>query len=125
MPHPGKDQPSTARLKRLVQEVAVRPIGGLSGAGALAAEPAEINRRVPGFRGHSPPCREVDNVGRVLNPTLHRLASTLLPLYQQPSSLERVVHQLGAPLVWLYWRLTELLLYLQCRLGTPSGSVPT
>ncbi len=53
---------------------------------------------------------------------LQRLASTMLPLYQQPSGLERVVHSLGAPLVWLYWRLTELLLYFQCRLGNAFGT---
>ena len=53
---------------------------------------------------------------------LQRMASALLPLYQQPSGLERVVHSLGAPLVWLYWRLTELLLYFQCRLGNAFGT---
>lgn len=53
---------------------------------------------------------------------LQRMASTLLPLYQQPSGLELVLHSVGAPLVWLYWRLTELLLYFQCRLGNASGT---
>lgn len=53
---------------------------------------------------------------------LHRLTGVLLPLYQQPSSLERVVHSLGAPLVWLYWRITELLIYFQCRLGKAFGT---
>lgn len=53
---------------------------------------------------------------------LQRMASTLLPLYQQPSGLERVVHGPGAPLVWLYWRLTEVLLYFQCRLGNAFGT---
>lgn len=53
---------------------------------------------------------------------LQRMASALLPLYQQPSALEQVLHRVGAPLVWLYWRLTELLLYLQCRLGNAFGS---
>ena len=47
----------------------------------------------------------------------HRMTSTLLPLYQHPSSLEHTVHTLGAPLVWLYWRLVQVLLYFQCRLG--------
>jgi len=53
---------------------------------------------------------------------LHRMTSALLPLYQRPSSLERVVHGLGAPVAWLFWRLTELLLYFQCRLGNAFGS---
>lgn len=50
---------------------------------------------------------------------LNRLASTLIPLYQRPSRLEKVVHSLGKPLVWLWWRIVELLLRVQCRLDTP------
>jgi dimethylaniline monooxygenase (N-oxide forming) len=52
---------------------------------------------------------------------LHRLASTLLPLYQRPSALERVVHTLGAPAVWLFWRLVEALLLVQCSLDSRFG----
>jgi dimethylaniline monooxygenase (N-oxide forming) len=52
---------------------------------------------------------------------LNRLASTLIPPYQRPSGVELVVHSLGRPLVWLYWRLVELLLLLQCRLGPRFG----
>ncbi len=53
---------------------------------------------------------------------LQRLSGTLLPLYQHPSSLERIVHTVGAPGIWLYWRLTELLLRFQCRLGSAFRS---
>lgn len=53
---------------------------------------------------------------------LHRLTSTLIPLYQRPSTLERVVHTAGKPLVWLYWRLVELLLIVQCRLDSRFGT---
>jgi len=49
---------------------------------------------------------------------LNRMTSTLIPLYQRPSSLERTVHGLGKPLVWLWWRIVELLLRVQCRLDT-------
>ena len=53
---------------------------------------------------------------------LNRLASVLLPLYQRPSAMERWVHTLGRPLVWLYWRLVELLLLFQCKLGSRFGT---
>lgn len=60
---------------------------------------------------------------------LSRLTSTLLPMYYRPSGLERIVHSLGKPLVWLWWRLVELLLIIQCglwlRLGTRSSLMPT
>ena len=53
---------------------------------------------------------------------LARLTSTLLPPYQRPSQVERAVHGLGKPLVWLWWRLVEILLFFQCRLGTRFGT---
>jgi dimethylaniline monooxygenase (N-oxide forming) len=53
---------------------------------------------------------------------LNRLASTLIPPYQHPTGVERAVHSLGKPLVWFYWRLVELLLYGQCRLGSRFGT---
>lgn len=60
---------------------------------------------------------------------LSRLTSTLLPMYYRPSGLERIVHSVGKPLVWLWWRLVELLLIIQCglwlRLGTRSSLMPT
>src|SRR5262249_8714965 len=52
---------------------------------------------------------------------LHRLTSTLIPMYLHPTSLERWVHALGRPLVWFWWRLVELLLRFQCRLGSKFG----
>ena len=53
---------------------------------------------------------------------LHRLNSTLIPLYQYATPVEKVVHGLGKPLVWLYWRLVETLLYFQCQLGSRFGT---
>ena len=52
----------------------------------------------------------------------NRLMSTLLPLYYRPSGLERVMHSLGKPLVWLWWRIVELLLIVQCRLWSRFGT---
>jgi dimethylaniline monooxygenase (N-oxide forming) len=53
---------------------------------------------------------------------LNRLTSTLIPMYLHPTALERWVHTLGMPLIWFWWRLVELLLRFQCRLGSKFGS---
>ena len=52
---------------------------------------------------------------------LHRLNSTLIPPYQYQTPVEKCVHGPGKPLVWLYWRLVEALLYCQCQLGSDFG----
>jgi cation diffusion facilitator CzcD-associated flavoprotein CzcO len=49
---------------------------------------------------------------------LSRMTGALIPPYQRPSPIARRLHGLGKPLVWIFWRLVELLLYVQCRLGT-------
>jgi dimethylaniline monooxygenase (N-oxide forming) len=53
---------------------------------------------------------------------LNRLTSTLIPMYLHPTPLERWVHSLGRPLIWFWWRLVELLLRFQCRLGSKFGT---
>ncbi len=53
---------------------------------------------------------------------LNRLTSTLLPPYYRPSILERSLHSLGKPLVWLWWRLVELLLIAQFGLSSRGNS---
>jgi len=49
---------------------------------------------------------------------LNRLTATLIPPYMRPSPVARWVHGPGRPLVWIYWRLVELLLRVQFRLDT-------
>jgi cation diffusion facilitator CzcD-associated flavoprotein CzcO len=49
---------------------------------------------------------------------LNRLTAALIPPYLRPSPVARLLHGVGWPLVWVYWRLVELLLYTQCRLWT-------
>ncbi len=56
---------------------------------------------------------------------LNRLTSSLLPPYYRPSVVERVLHGAGKPLVWLWWRLVELLLIAQCGLGSRGGARPS
>lgn len=80
---------------------------------AAVADGTSIIARTP----HWPVPRKLAGVLPFKWGMLHRLTSALLPLYQRPSGLEHTVHSLGAPLAWLYWRLTEVLLYFQCRLG--------
>jgi cation diffusion facilitator CzcD-associated flavoprotein CzcO len=53
---------------------------------------------------------------------LSRLTSALIPPYYRASRAERVAHSLGRPLVWLWWRLVELLLIGQCKLGSRFGT---
>lgn len=53
---------------------------------------------------------------------LHRMNITLLPPYQEVTPVEKVVHSLGKPLVWLYWRLVETLLYFQYQMGSRFGT---
>lgn len=53
---------------------------------------------------------------------LHRMSSTLIPPYQYKTATEKIIHGLGRPLVWFYWRLVETLLYFQCQLGSRFGS---
>jgi dimethylaniline monooxygenase (N-oxide forming) len=53
---------------------------------------------------------------------LNRLSSTLIPPYQNTTSVERVVHSIGKPLAWFYWRIVETLFYFQCRLGSRFGT---
>jgi len=49
---------------------------------------------------------------------LHRMTATLIPPYVRPSPLVRGIHGIGRPLVWVFWRVVELLLRVQFRLDT-------
>lgn len=53
---------------------------------------------------------------------LHRMNITLIPPYQEVTPVEKVVHSLGKPLVWFYWRLVETLLYFQCQMDSRFGT---
>lgn len=55
----------------------------------------------------------------------NRLTSTLIPSYQQASPVEKIVHTLAGPLVWLWWRIVELLLTVQCGLWSRFGTRPS
>jgi len=52
---------------------------------------------------------------------LNRMTSAFLPLYQRPSPVDKWLHGLGKPLVWVFWRLFELIIRLQCGLDKDIG----
>ena len=56
---------------------------------------------------------------------LNRLTSSLLPPYYRRSALERGLHSLGKPLVWLWWRIVEGLLIAQFGLHSRGGTRPS
>ena len=56
---------------------------------------------------------------------LNRLTSSLLPPYYRRSALERGLHSLGKPLVWLWWRIVEGLLVAQFGLHSRGGTRPS
>jgi dimethylaniline monooxygenase (N-oxide forming) len=49
---------------------------------------------------------------------LHRMTATLITPYLHPAPVARGVDKLGKPLVWIFWRIVELLLRVQFGLGT-------
>ena len=49
---------------------------------------------------------------------LSRMTGALIPPYVRPDPVARGLHGIGKPLVWIFWRLVELLLYVQLGLGT-------
>ena len=52
----------------------------------------------------------------------NRLTGMLIPPYQRRSGYVRAAHSAGKPMVWLFWRLVELLLFIQFRLGSRFGT---
>ncbi len=85
---------------------------------ASAASEAHIVFREP----HWPIPRKLAGVLPFKWGLLNRLCSTLIPPYQNMTSVEKTVHNIGKPMAWFYWRIVETLFYFQCRLGSNFGS---
>ncbi len=49
---------------------------------------------------------------------LTRLVASLIPPYVRPTPAVRLLHSIGKPLPWLFWRVVEILLRTQQKLGT-------
>ena len=67
---------------------------------------------------HWPVPRKVAGVLPFKWGALSRMGSAFMPLYQRSTPVERWLHGIGKPLVWVFWRLFELIIRLQCYLGT-------
>ena len=53
---------------------------------------------------------------------LNRMTSALIEPYMRASPPVRLLHTVGKPLPWIYWRLVGLLLYVQFRLWTKTAN---
>jgi len=98
----------------------VAVVGYGKSAADIAFEATEVAEDVHiVFRqAHWPVPRKVAGVLPFKWGALSRLASAFLPLYQRSTPVERWLHGIGRPLVWLFWRIFEIIIRLQCRLGT-------
>ncbi len=86
-------------------------------AAAVAKETTIIFREA-----HWPLPAKIANVLPFKWVMLNRFTSAMIPPYYQPSAVERVLHTLGKPLVWVWWRLVQLLLIVQCRMWSRFGT---
>jgi len=99
------------------KRVAVLGFGKSATDAALESEAAAKETHLIVRNPHWPVPRKLAGILPFKWGMLNRMTSTLIPLYVHPSPLERIVHGLGGPLVWLWWRLVEILLRAQHGLG--------
>lgn len=110
------------------KKVAVVGFGKSATDAALAASKHADSAYMVVRRLHWPVPRKLASILPFKWGLLNRLTVTVIPPYKSPSSLEKAVHGIGKPLVWLFWRVVELLLSVQCRLwsrfGTRASLIP-
>ncbi len=125
--HPGRDEfrgqvlhISQVKTREPLQGRRVAVIGYGKSATDVAGEAVAVAKDVHlVFReAHWPVPRKLAGVLPFKWGMLHRLTAALIPPYMRPNPVVRWVHSLGKPLVWIFWRLVELLLRVQFRLGT-------
>jgi dimethylaniline monooxygenase (N-oxide forming) len=125
--HPGRSafpgqvlHASDVRTRAPLEGRRVAVIGYGKSATDIAGEAVEVAEQVHlVFRqAHWPVPRKLAGVLPFKWGMLHRLTATLIPPYMRPSLVVRWVHGPGWPLVWIFWRLVELLLRVQFRLDT-------
>jgi dimethylaniline monooxygenase (N-oxide forming) len=109
----------------------VAVVGYGKSAADIVSEATEVAKDVHMvFREtHWPVPRKVAGVLPFKWGALSRMTSAFLPLYQRSTPVERWLHGIGKPLVWVFWRIFEIIIRLQCRLGTEIANgknlVPT
>ena len=115
-----------SRLKSADQlkdrRVAVIGFGKSASDAALEAASAATEAHIIFREPHWPIPRKLAGVLPFKWGLLNRLCSTLIPPYQQMTSVEKTVHTIGKPMAWFYWRIVEALFYFQCRLGSNFGT---
>ncbi len=104
------------------KQVAVVGFGKSATDAVLAAREHAESAHIIVRRLHWPVPRKLAGILPFKWGLLNRLTVTVIPPYKTPTALEQIIHGPGRPLVWLFWRVVELLLYFQCRLGTNFGS---
>ena len=95
-------------------------VGYGKSAADIVAEAAKVAKNVHMVfrRTHWPVPRKVVGMLPFKWVGLSRMTSAFMPLYQRSTSMERWLHGIGKPLVWIFWRFFEIVIRLQCRLGT-------
>jgi dimethylaniline monooxygenase (N-oxide forming) len=86
-------------------------------SGAVAREVHLIFRQV-----HWPVPRNLAGLLPFKWGMLNRMTAALIEPYMGAPPLVRLLHGLGKPLPWIFWRAVELLLYLQFRLWTKTAN---
>jgi dimethylaniline monooxygenase (N-oxide forming) len=102
--------------------VAVVGFGKSASDAALEAASAASEAHIVFREPHWPIPRKLAGVLPFKWGLLNRLCSTLIPPYQEMTSVEKTVHNIGKPMAWFYWRIVETLFYFQCRIGSNFGT---
>lgn len=115
-----------SRLKSVEQlkdrRVAVVGFGKSASDAVLEAASAASEAHIVFREPHWPIPRKLAGVLPFKWGLLNRLCSTLIPPYQEMTSVEKTVHSIGKPMAWFYWRIVEALFYFQCRMGSNFGT---
>jgi dimethylaniline monooxygenase (N-oxide forming) len=100
------------------RRVAVVGYGKSATDAALEALPVAKNVHIIFRSAHWPVPRNLAGLLPFKWGMLSRMTGALINPYQRRDFTAHWVHSIGKPIAWTFWRLVELLLYLQCNLGT-------
>ena len=104
--------PLTAR------NVAVVGYGKSAADIALEASAVAKDIHIVFREAHWPVPRKLAGILPIKWGALSRMTKSFLPLYQRSTSVEQWLHHIGKPLVWVFWRILEIIIRAQCRLDT-------
>ena len=115
---------SLLKLEEQLKDKRVAIVGYGKGSNDAAVESAKVASQTHMiFReAHWPVPQKLAGILPFKWGLFNRLTSTLIPVYQDTTSVERTVHSIGKPLAWFYWRIVETLFFFQCKLGSRFGT---